>query len=443
MTTKRIAIIGGGVSGLVCAYLLQKDFDVHLFEQDDRLGGHANTVDVHFANEQHAVDTGFIVFNNRNYPNFQKLLEKLKINKVATEMSFSVKENSSGLEYNGHNLNTLFAQRKNLLNPKFLRFTLEILRFNKIALAAATNPAATPVNASTLREFLQQHHFIMENAECSPLLNWYLLPMAAAIWSVATESVLDFPAAFFIDFFKNHGLLELKNRPQWYSIQGGSRSYITAIQQQTQCQYHQDQAVISVKREKQSISLYTGAPENPQIRDFDEVVFACHSDQALKLLANPTPMEQKILSQLPYADNLAILHTDHQLMPQNKKAWASWNYWLPEKTPPANPSHTLEKPIVTYDMRRLQNLAKQSQDSPEILVSLNAQPFIDPDKIIQSFHYSHPQFQHQSHWAQKQWHTISGVQHTHYCGAYWFNGFHEDGVRSALRVAHSFGDYPL
>lgn len=450
MTQQRIAIIGAGVSGLVSAYLLQHDFEVHVFEQEDRLGGHANTVEVSLDHEQHLVDTGFIVMNDRNYPEFQKLLKTLKVPTLATEMSFSVKDSQSSLEYNGHNLDTLFAQRKNIFSPTFIRFTLDILKFNKIALATSQDTQALQDTQTTLKSFLLQHGFLsISNKKAhSMLLSHYLLPMAAAIWSTSTESVLDFPAAFFIDFFKHHGLLELKNRPQWSSIQGGSQSYVTKLRQQTHCHFHTQTEVARIDRHDtldNSIELTLadhkdGLAKNTRSLSFNHVILACHSDQALKLLSKPTEFELETLGALPYSENCAILHTDKSLMPVNNKAWASWNYLLP---PASSKKDHEQKPIITYDMRRLQCLEKASNDSPEILVSLNAEHLIDPKKVIRKFQYSHPQFQNTSHWAQTQWFHLNGDKNTHFCGAYWFNGFHEDGVRSALRVANAFGDYSL
>ena len=262
------------------------------------------------------------------------------------------------------------------------------------------------------------------------LLHWYLLPMAAAIWSTTPEAVLQFPAHFFIQFFKHHGLLELKNRPQWYSVSGGSRTYVNALKSQTKCTWHLNADIKMIDRTSSEINLTF---EDGSKETFDYLVLACHSDQALKLLATPTAEEQDVLGRLRYSSNQAILHTDANMMPKKELAWASWNYLL---TPNA------EKPIVTYDMRRLQALPPKSATSAPILVSLNAQEQIDPSKVIQTIDYSHPHFNADTSIAQNQWSLIN-KGNTLFCGAYWFNGFHEDGVRSGLRAAKQLGDYHL
>ncbi len=430
--SKTIAIIGGGISGLSAAYLLSPQYNVHVFEQAAQLGGHANTKAVQLADETLAIDTGFIVCNDRNYPLFLKLLNRLGVSVQPTEMSFSVKHLASGLEYNGHNLNTLFAQRGNLFKPKFLRFVQQILQFNRKARQAAetlTDPHLT------LKTFLHTQGFKPD----SDLLTYYLLPMAAAIWSTSPHAVLDFPALFFIRFFKHHGLLALKNRPQWYSLPGGSRTYVQALQQQLEkppfnTQIHLNRAVKHVRRYPSHITLVhkDHSGDDYEQNNYDHVIFACHSDQALALIEHPTPAERDLLGCLPYTANQAILHTDAQLMPKQARAWASWNYCLT--------SHQTQ-PIVTYNMRRLHNLRPHSTQAPPILVSLNAAHLINPDTILDIIDYAHPHFGATSLAAQAQWEHISGQHRSYFCGAYWFNGFHEDGVASALRVANQFGEF--
>ena len=350
-------------------------------------------------------------------------------------MSFSVKDSHSGLEYNGHNLNTLFAQRKQLLNPSFIRFALSILKFNNLALAAAENNLDQNI---TLEQFLKVHGLLGSGALSeNKLLHWYLLPMAAAIWSTSPEAVLQFPAHFFIQFFKHHGLLELKNRPQWYSVTGGSRTYVQALVAKTTCNWHLDTQIKTIHRHTSSSELVF---EDDSTQTFDYLILACHSDQALQLLAQPTPDERHVLGRLRYSSNQAVLHTDASVMPEKELAWASWNYLLTHNTDQS--LKNADKPIVTYDMRRLQSLPAKSPLSQPILVSLNAQHLIDPSKILKTIDYSHPQFDADTSSAQNDWPLINNNQ-TFFCGAYWFNGFHEDGVKSGLRVAKKLGDYHL
>lgn len=424
-----IAIIGGGVSGLTTAYLLRKHYQILVFEKQNRIGGHANTIQIpnlkkntHASNEMLTdlgVDTGFIVYNDRNYPLFSALLDKLKVTTQTSEMSFSIKHPALDLEYNGHNLNSLFAQRKNFFNPKFWRFLQEIVRFNRLALQKSEEKIDS---SFTLKDFLTQHNFQDD------LLNWYLLPMIAAIWSSSLKTASNLPLIFFIQFFKNHGLLELKNRPQWRTITGGSIQYLHALTDSFRDKIITSSQIKGVQRQANKVLLHFHNQPSLQV---DQVVFACHSDEALSLLQDARPDEHHILSALPYTENQAIVHQDERIMPTNKRAWASWNYLL------TGASDTL--PIVTYDMKRLQSLPIKQP----IFVTLNGHEYINSNKILRTFTYHHPQFQIKTLSAQQQWAKISGVNNTHYCGAYWFNGFHEDGVRSALRVSNNLGGESL
>ena len=408
----RIAIIGSGISGLTSAYLLSQKHDITLFEANDTLGGHTATVDVHVDGQDHAIDTGFIVFNDRTYPNFLRLLERTGVRKQATEMSFSVQHALSGIEYNGNNLSSLFAQRRNLLSPRFYGFIREILRFNRLSKEALKSTAAQ----NTLGDFLQQHGF------SDFFASHYILPMVAAIWSSSLEDARAFPLAFFLRFFNHHGLLNVVDRPQWYVIEGGSRSYIPALTQPLQ-DIRLGQAVSAVERIDSRVRLTV----NGQQEIFDEVIIACHSDQALALLKDASSDEQAILGNLAYRNNDVVLHTDERLLPDNRRAWASWNFWQgeAEDTPPA----------VTYNMNILQGL-----DTPTTFcVTLNRSSVIDPTKILRRFTYAHPVYNQQTIDAQARRLDICGYRHTHFCGAYWYNGFHEDGVSSALDVCTRFG----
>ena len=409
---KRIAIIGSGISGQTCGYLLSTKHHVTLYEASDYLGGHTATIDIEMEGQTLAVDSGFIVFNDRTYPNFIKLMKQVGVTTKSSEMSFSVRNNVSGLEYNGHDLNTLFAQRRNLLNPKFYYFIAEILRFNKLAKKANTSAKN---NESTLGEFLDKHRF---NNYFS---NHYILAMTAAIWSASIKSCRDFPLQFFLLFFKNHGLLDVMNRPKWYVVEGGSRSYVPKLTKSIQ-DIRLNSAVESVTRCGSHIDI---ACQN-QTASFDEVIFACHSDQALLLLKDPTEAESQVLGSIKYRTNDVVLHTDSSLLPKRKKAHASWNYWID--------SQAGELPTLTYNMNILQGFDTKH----DLCITLNQTKRINPRLILRRFSYAHPVFSLDSIAAQKKRHSICGKNQTHFCGAYWYNGFHEDGVKSALDVCQRF-----
>ncbi len=412
---QNIAIVGSGISGLTAAYLLHKRNRVTLFEANDYIGGHTHTIDVTTEQGDFAVDTGFIVCNDRNYPNFLKFMRTLDVPLQPSEMSFSVKNSSIGLEYNGHNLNTLFSQRRNLLNPQFLRFVKSILDFNKAAKLAISDQD----NSLTLNQFLDRHHF------SDYFRNNYLLPMVAAIWSCSLRQAGEFPLRFFLRFFLNHGLLDVRNRPQWYVLKGGSRSYIEPMTQGFRDAIHLSCAVQNIERHADGVKVRTLTGES----DFDQVIMACHSDQALALLANPSPEEVSILGKLEYQDNSVILHRDDSIMPKSKLAWASWNFL-------AGDAQTDTAPVVTYCMNILQQL---NSNSP-FLVTLNAPERIADDKVFGRYRYAHPVYSQASQDAQSRRREICGKDRVHYCGAYWYSGFHEDGVRSALDVALRFGE---
>ncbi|OEC38463.1 FAD-dependent oxidoreductase [Pseudomonas sp. 1D4] len=412
----KIAIIGSGIAGLTTAYLLNRRHDIQVFEASDWIGGHTHTVDVTLHGRSYAVDTGFIVFNDWTYPNFIRLMEQLGVAHQPTEMSFSVCDPVSGLEYNGNNLNSLFAQRSNLLSPGFLGMLRDILRFNRESLADLDS-GRVPATA-TLGDYLRERGYGQR------FRDHYLVPMGAAIWSTSLEDMLAFPLAFFVRFFKNHGLLSVNDRPQWRVISGGSRSYVAPLTESFAERIRLACPVSRVERDGDGVTVHSAAGAER----FDQVVFACHSDQALSLLAEPSQAEREILGALPYADNEVVLHTDARLLPRRKLAWASWNYRL------GGPAH--QPAAVTYDMNRLQGI-----EAPETFcVSLNQTDAIDPARILARFTYAHPQYSLAGMQAQARWAEISGQQHSHFCGAYWANGFHEDGVVSALRVARAFGE---
>lgn len=415
---KKIAIIGSGVSGLTAAYLLSKKHHVSVFEKSDTIGGHTATVDVELHGQQYAIDTGFIVFNDKTYPNFLALLDEIGVGKQETEMSFSVHNCQTGLEYNGHSLNTLFAQRQNLFKPSFWSLISEIVRFNKLCKQAFNEQDF--VEEYTLNDFLTEHKFTDFFAE------HYILPMGAAIWSSSLTQMEGFQFQFFVKFFHNHGLLNIADRPQWYVIPNGSRSYLKPL-----CKPFENSIVLNadikgITRDDERVQLHFA---NGDIKEFDDVVIACHSDQALALLSDASEQESAILGDMPYSENSVVLHTDTRLLPIRRKAWASWNYQLSaDRSVPAS---------VTYNMNILQGL----KIPHTFCVTLNQKDAIEPSKILREFTYHHPIFSTESIKAQQKRDLICGKQHTYFAGAYWHNGFHEDGVRSAVEVAERFGCY--
>ncbi len=408
----KIAIVGTGISGLTCGYYLHKEHDVTLFEANDYIGGHTATVDVTVDGKEYAVDTGFIVYNDRTYPNFIKMMKEIGVEGVPTQMSFSVRNNGNGLEYNGHTIATLFAQKRNWANPKFYRFVFEILRFNKLAKSFAATEETT---LKTLGEFLDEHEFSAYFSDN------YILPMGAAIWSSTLADMRAFPLMFFLRFFLNHGLLDVTNRPQWYVIKGGSRAYIAPLIKGFADRIRLNSPVDSVTRSKNRVLLHV----NGTTEWFDEVIFACHSDQAMEMLDDLRCEERSVLGDMAYQANEVVLHTDTSLLPKRKAAWASWNYLLE-----GNKDEQQRLPSLTYNMNILQHL----QSKHTFCVTLNSSEQIDTSKILRTFTYHHPVFTTEAIAAQKRKDEIQGVSNTWFCGAYWYNGFHEDGVRSALDV---------
>lgn len=404
----KIAIIGTGISGLTAAWQLYREHHLTIFEANDYIGGHTNTVEVEVQGQRYAVDTGFIVFNDWTYPHFIDLLDQLGVASQPTQMSFSVRCERTGLEYNGENLNTLFAQRRNLFRPSFYRMIRDILRFNREAPALLDSQRDISLNT-----YLRENNYSQEFTER------YILPMAAAIWSAEPAVTGEMPARFFVQFFKNHGLLSINDRPQWRVVQGGSRCYVERLTAPFRNHVYLSCPVEWVRRHPRHVhvKLKHGAVES-----FDQVIIATHSDQALRLLADPTAREREILGAIPYQYNEVMLHTDTRLLPRQRRAWAAWNYHLP-----AQPQSQV---AVTYNMNVLQGLS-----APETFcVTLNPGGAIDPARILYRTSYHHPVFTEAGINAQACRNEISGVNRTWYCGAYWSYGFHEDGVKSGLAV---------
>jgi len=406
----KIAVIGSGISGLVAAYRLQTDHDITVYEANHYAGGHTNTVDVELEGERHAIDTGFIVFNDWTYPNFISLLDELGVESQPTTMSFSVRDDRTGLEYNGHSLNAIFAQRRNLLRPRFYRMLADILRFNR----DARNLLKDCAEELTVGEFISRYGYSRAFAE------HYLLPMGAAIWSCPTGTFSQFPIRFIIEFYENHGLLNLRRRPTWRCITGGSQTYVRAMTQKFRDRIRLRTPVHRVRRFPNRVEI---VPRGGEVESFDHVILACHSDQALQMLGEgATASEREILSAFAYERSVAVLHTDISLLPRSRRAWASWNYRLTGNA--TTPSH------VTYNMNMLQGI----RSSHTFCVSLNDEARIAPDRVLGRFVYHHPVFKKDRSAAQARREELWTANRTSFCGAYWRNGFHEDGVVSALEV---------
>ena len=411
---QRIAVVGSGISGLVAAYLLHASHRIVLYEANDYVGGHTHTLDVEQDGHPYAVDTGFIVFNEPNYPQFSRLLRRLGVASRPTRMGFSVQCGLTGLEYASTPLTSLFSQRRNLMKPSFYRMLADILRFNRTAPALLDEPD----DSTTLGDYLAG------NGYSRAFIDHHIIPLGSALWSARPERIQEFPARRFVQFFANHAFLQTWGRPSWRVIEGGSRRYIEALTRSFQDRIRINSPVVSIRRLEQGVEVRTRSGE-PEC--FDQAILAVHSDQALKLLANPTPTEHQILGAMPYQANEVVLHTDPGLLPRRRRAWASWNYYIP---PDANGGAT-----VTYNMNILQGLESRLP----FCVSLNRTADISPERILARMTYHHPVHSPASAAAQKQRARIDGIDRIHYCGAYWGYGFHEDGVLSALEVTRRFG----
>jgi len=409
----KIAIVGGGISGLSCAWLLHKKYDIAVFESERRPGGHSNTMEFERDGRDYRIDTGFIVYNDRTYPNFMRLLKQLDIEGTPTEMSFAVRCDRTGIEYSGSGLGGVFAQKRNLLMPSFLRMVIDILRFNRQGISDADVVSGSV----TVGEYLTKNGYSRRFAE------HYLLPMGASIWSCPTGTFADFPIQFILQFYRNHGLLSLTNRPQWYTIPGGSRKYVDKLTSAFTDRIVAGSPVRRVARDSDGVTVTTDQGESR----FDEVIFACHSDQALSLLQDSTCLESSVLSAFPYEQNEAILHTDSSVLPRCRNAWSAWNYRI-DRQPSA-------RATITYNMNILQHIESQHT----FCVTLNDADQIDPQKIVSRHQYSHPLFTVERESMQRQHHRLIRSNRTSFCGAYWGNGFHEDGVNSALAVCRRFG----
>jgi predicted NAD/FAD-binding protein len=409
----KIAVVGAGIAGNGAAWLLSRAHEVVLFERESRLGGHTHTHRVEVQGREYAVDTGFIVYNPRNYPLFTRLLDELRVESQETTMGFSVQDARTGLEYNATSLDALFCQRRNLLSPRFLRMVREILRFYREAPALLAQPGAGP----TLGEYLAAGGY-------SPLfVDDHLVPMACALWSSPSAAIMQFPAKHLVRFMANHQMLDAGTRPAWRVLRGGSSRYLEAMQRAWPVQARIGSGVRRVRRAPEGVYVDDGGGEEC----FDQVVLACHADEALSLLEAPSDAEREVLGALRYQANDTVLHTDSRLLPKRRKAWAAWNAYIP----PEPGAHC----TVSYCMNLLQSL-----DAPEpLVVTLNRTQDIDPARILARMSYAHPLQDHASVAAQARRAEVNGVDRIWYAGAYWGYGFHEDGLRSGVEVARALG----
>lgn len=420
----KIAVLGSGVSGLVAAYLLAREHEVTVFEADDRIGGHANTVTVEVDGREHEVDTGFIVYNERTYPGFCALLDRLGVATQPSDMSFSVCAPAAGVEYATHSLDGLLAHRLRACDPRFLAMLREIPAFNRdarawLAQARPGLPGLPGLDDCSLREYVTLGGY------SARFIEHYLVPMGAAIWSAPPQRFLDFPATTFLRFFENHGLLDHRDTFPWRTITGGSRRYVDALVKATPARFLTRCPALSVLRHRSAVEILL--PDGVTA-SFDHAVLACHSDQALRLVEDPSDAEREILGAIAYQPNCVVLHTDAGVMPSRRRAWASWNYRVEDGEEP-------RAARVTYWMNRLQDI----ESSRPLLVSLNSSGRIDPATVLARFTYDHPVYDGDALRAQSDRREIDGRERTHFCGAYWGHGFHEDGVQSALAVARRFG----
>lgn len=412
---KRVAVIGSGISGLAAAWLLSRRYEVSVFEKDDRIGGHTHTVMVDAADGTIPVDTGFIVHTEKNYPNFVRLMRELGVETMASDMSFAVTSFDDGFEYSSRGLRGWFAVRSNALNPAHYRLAFEIMRFNREAKTLVASPLASRL---TLGEMLDRGRFGHAFRER------YLYPMASAVWSMSFAEIAEFPAAALVKFFDHHGMLGIDTHPEWRVIRGGSHRYLAPITAPYAGRITTGAAISRVARDADGVTIHVDgrAPER-----FDEVVFACHGDQVLPLLDRPTDEERAVFAKFRTSANETVLHTDARLLPRRPDARASWNYGIDARA--------ARQVSVTYHMNRLQSLDTRD----DYCVTLNGTDRIEPSKVIRSMIYHHPSYDLGALEAQARWGEVSGAMRTHYCGAYWFYGFHEDGMKSAVRVAKALG----
>ncbi|MFT6332222.1 MAG: putative NAD/FAD-binding protein [Lentimonas sp.] len=411
----KIAIIGSGISGLSCAWLLNKKHEITLFEKNNYLGGHSNTASINYNGKKIAVDTGFIVFNYRTYPNLKDFFELLRVKVSKSNMSFGIKDLDNGFEYSGNNLAGLFAQKKNFFNFKFLKMLKDIVKFNKNAIKLIESGG--DIKDKTLNEFVDE----LKLGEY--FKNYYLFPMAGAIWSCPLELIKGYPVKTFLHFFYNHGLLTVTNQPQWYTVDGGSKEYVKKVSESFNDKIKLGCNIVKSEKYGEKIILTDDKNKN---YEFDHVIFASHADQTYKIISDKTKDEEEILSKVKYSKNIAVLHKDENQMPKNKKAWASWIYLSKQKE---------NKVSLSYWMNNLQNI----DHSHPLFVTLNPIEKINKNDVFGEYEYEHPIFDSDAVNSQENLDTIQGQRNIWFCGAWTKYGFHEDGLNSAINVAQKFG----
>jgi predicted NAD/FAD-binding protein len=416
---QKLAIIGTGIAGMGCGHFLHKEYDLTVYEQGDYVGGHTNTISVDEEGKPVHFDTGFMVFNHETYPYLTKLFAELKVETKKTSMSFSVQHVPTGLEYCGSGLNGLFAQRKNIFSPKFIRMLMQISRFNKEAIKIVTGGGGQVTGEInlTVAEFCEKHNLGAD------FLHKYLIPMSGAVWSTPPEKMLGFPALTLMRFFYNHGFLGLNTQHQWWTVTGGSKNYRDKIIAPFKEKIQVNNGAVSVFRDEDGVIVKS---KDGKAKMFDKVIFACHGDEALQLLKNPNADEQRLLSNFKYQPNRAIIHTDEAVMPKNKNVWSSWNYRIAKKD-------GVEIPSTIYWMNSLQGCSEKKN----YFVSINSNGNIDPSKIIREMDYTHPLFDVPAINAQKELPKLNETGPVYFCGSYFRYGFHEDALLSSVQLCES------
>ena len=414
----KIAVVGSGISGLSAAYFLSKRHKVDLFEKEDHFGGHSFTIDVEYQKEENkkiSIDIGFIVFNHQTYPNFVNFLKENKIDIEKSNMSFSVSVKETEIEYCGKGLKGIFSNRKNLFNFKFIKMFFDIINFYK------KNSDLKSINEKeTLEDYLKKQNL------SEYFVNYHIIPMVSAIWSMPPHESKQMPLKFFLKFFQNHGLFKLKNRPQWYTIKNRSRTYVNKILENISGEYYKNYKINKLIRTSNGVKLYYG--DNAEFFDYEKIVLATHADEALSIIENPSEDEKNILSNFHYKKNIAVIHTDERVMPKNKKAWSSWNSLLDK--------NDIKKNSITYWLNLLQNLNIEKN----IFITLNPFFEIEKNKIIRTVNFTHPYYNHKSLISQKKLNSLQNKKNILYCGSYFGYGFHEDGIKSSIEMIKYLND---
>jgi len=414
----KIAVVGSGISGLSAAYFLSKKHKVDLFEKEDYFGGHSFTIDVEYQKEENkkiSIDIGFIVFNHQTYPNFVNFLKENKIDIEKSNMSFSVSVKETEIEYCGKGLRGIFSNRKNLFNFKFIKMFFDIINFYK------KNSDLKSINEKeTLEDYLKKQNL------SEYFVNYHIIPMVSAIWSMPPHESKQMPLKFFLKFFQNHGLFKLKNRPQWYTIKNRSRTYVNKILKNISGEHYKNYKINKLIRTSNGVKLYYG--DNAEFFDYEKIVLATHADEALSIIENPSEDEKNILSNFHYKKNIAVIHTDERVMPKNKKAWSSWNSLLDK--------NDIKKNSITYWLNLLQNLNIEKN----IFITLNPFFEIEKNKIIRTVNFTHPYYNHKSLTSQKKLNSLQNKKNILYCGSYFGYGFHEDGIKSSIEMIKYLND---